>query len=127
VLERKGFSWEAGCRAIIFALESDRDAIETFRPTVYVFDRAGFERAPTGEFVSRGSREAGSAGAASFAHARRRWRFDVLCARDPHDLVHRLGSVGVGHQTRTSRGRRRSRPMSCSSCAPHPASTYVRP
>jgi hypothetical protein len=100
-LERLGFTWETECHAIIFALESDRDTIESSCPTVYAFDRAGFERAPTVEFVSGEPREAVSAETVSFAHARRRWRFDVLYGRDPDDLVHRLGSAGVDHQVQT--------------------------
>jgi hypothetical protein len=45
-LKQLGFTWKAGARAVIFALESDRESIEAFEPTVYAFDSSGFQKNP---------------------------------------------------------------------------------
>lgn len=52
-LRTLGFCWAEGTWAVIFAAEADRDEIESFSPTVYTFERSGFEQTPTNEFVSR--------------------------------------------------------------------------
>ncbi len=93
-----GFSWDPDLRAIIFALEGDRNSIESFSPTIYSFDKAGFERTPTDEFVSREPRVAVSAETVSFAEARRRWKFDVRYVADSDALVQSLRSAGIDHQ-----------------------------
>ncbi len=96
-----GFSWAAGSRALIFALESDRDSVESFSPTVFAFDRSGFEQTPTNEFVSREPRTAISAETMSFEEAVRRWRFDVVYVTDANALVETLQSAGIDHQIQT--------------------------
>lgn len=100
-LKSLGFAWTAGSRAIIFALESDKDLIESFSPTVYAFDGSGFERTPTDEFVSREPRKAVTAETISFDQARRRWQFDLLYVKDSDELVQTLRSAGVDHQIQT--------------------------
>jgi hypothetical protein len=93
-----GFTWRADSRAIIFALEADRESIESFSPTVYAFDKSGFEQTPTDEFVSREPRIAISAETVPFDKARERWQFDLLFVADSDDLVQSLRSAGVDHQ-----------------------------
>jgi hypothetical protein len=96
-----GYSWAEGSKALIFALESDRDSIESFSPTVFAFDRSGFEQTPTDEFVSREARTAVSAETLRFREALRRWRFDVVYVSDADVLVEALRSGGVDHQIQT--------------------------
>lgn len=100
-LKQLGFVWKAGSRAVIFALEADREAIESFLPTVYVFDRAGFQRTPTDEFVSREPRKAISAETVPFHEARQRWQFDLLYVTNSEELIQSLRLVGVDHQIQT--------------------------
>ena len=100
-LEGLGFSWDAGARAAIFARDADRRAIEAFSPTVFSFDRAGFERTPTNEFVSREPRTAISVETIPFEEARRRWRFDLIYIDDSDALVQALRSGRVDHQIQT--------------------------
>lgn len=100
-LERLGFSWKTGSRAVIFALESDRESIESFAPTVYAFDRSGFERTPTDEFVSREPRKAVTAETMSFDQAREQWQFDLLYVSDSDELIQSIRSAGVDHQIQT--------------------------
>ena len=100
-LKDLGFSWPAGSRAIIFASEADRDSIESFSPTVFTFERDGFERTRTNEFVSREARTAISAETVSVDEAKRRWRFAVVYIGDADALVETLRSAGVDHQIQT--------------------------
>lgn len=100
-LKQLGFSWATGSRAIIFALEADRDSIESFSPTVFAFDRSGFEQTPTDEFVSREPRIAVTAEAVALDEARQRWQFDLLYVADSDTLVKTLRSAGVDHQIQT--------------------------
>lgn len=93
-----GFSWRPGARAIIFALEGDRESIESFTPTIYAFERSGFEKTPTDEFVSREPQIAVSAETVPFEEARQRWKFDLLFIADADALVQSLRSARVDHQ-----------------------------
>ena len=77
-LKQLGFAWKTGARAVIFALESDRESIESFVPTVYAFDSSGFQRTPSDEFVSWEPRKAVSVETLPFDEARQRWQFDLL-------------------------------------------------
>lgn len=100
-LKRLGFSWAEGSRAVIFAREADRRSIEAFSPTVFTFDRSGFEQTPTNEFVSREPRTAISAERILLQEAQERWRFDVVYVAEPETLVKTLQSRGVDHQIQT--------------------------
>lgn len=100
-LKGLGFFWTAGSRALIFALEADQGSIESFSPTVFAFERSGFEQAPTNEFVSREPRTAISAETVSWQDALRRWQFDVIYVTDPDALVEMLQYAGVDHQIQT--------------------------
>jgi hypothetical protein len=97
-LKDLGFSWSEGSRAVIFALEADRDSIESFRPTIFTFEKSGFEQIPTGEFVSWEPRVAVSSETLSFHAARERWRFDLIYVPDAEALEQSLRSAGVDHQ-----------------------------
>ena len=100
-LDRLGFSWAEGSRAVIFAGEADRNAIEAFSPTIFTFDRSGFERTPTNEFVSREPRNAVSVEMISFREAQERWRFEVVYVSDVESLVGTLREKGIDHQIQT--------------------------
>lgn len=100
-LKRLGFAWRPGSRAIIFALEADRESIESFSPTVYAFERSGFEKTPTDEFISREPRVAVSAETVPFDEARQHWQFDLLYVADSEALVQSFRSAGVDHQIQT--------------------------
>lgn len=100
-LGRLGYSWAASARAVIFALEADRHAVESFKPTVFAFERSGFVRTPTNEYVSRAPRAAVSAETMSFEEARGRWQFDVVYVVESDALVKTLRSAGVDHQIQT--------------------------
>ncbi len=100
-LKNLGFSWAGGSQALIFALEADRNLIESFSPTIFTFDRAGFEQIPTNEFVSREPRTALSAETMPFADVLRRWQFDVIYVTDADALVKTLRSARIDHQIQT--------------------------
>lgn len=100
-LNRLGFSWAPSSRAVIFAAEQGRLTIESFSPTVFTFERSGFERTPTNEFVSRVPRTALGVETIPLKIARERWRFDLIYVDEPGDLVEKLRSGGVDHQIQT--------------------------
>jgi hypothetical protein len=100
-LEDLGYSWPTGSKAVIFALASDRESIESFSPTIFTFEREGFERAPTDEFVSWEPRTAISAETVAFADVRRRWQFALVYVTDADALRHELESARIDHQIQT--------------------------
>ena len=100
-LRRLGYALRPDARAVIFALEGDREAIEAFSPTVFLFDPDGFERTPSNEFVSREPRTAVSCETMAFDEAHARWRFDLIYVADGEALVESLRSAGVDHQIQT--------------------------
>jgi hypothetical protein len=85
-LRALGYTTTSGATAVVFAHKSDRDTIESFRPTVYSFDPAGFERTPSNEFVAREPQTALAARDFSFAEAQAKWNFHVIFVDDTAKL-----------------------------------------
>lgn len=97
-LRELGYSWTPGSRAVIFALESDREAIESFTPTVFTFNPDGFELTPSNEFISRKPRVAVSSETLPFRTAQSRWAFELIYISDAESLTQSLQAAGVDHQ-----------------------------
>jgi hypothetical protein len=100
-LRKLGYSWSSGSRAIIFALESDRDAIETFSPTIFSFDRSGFELTPSNEYISRTPQAAVSTETIPFYEAVLRWQFEMVFVKDAKSLEQAFRSNHIDHQIQT--------------------------
>jgi hypothetical protein len=96
-----GYAWDDGARAVIFALDRDRGAIGSFSPTVYAFDRSGFELTPSGEYISREARVAVSVETLTFAEAKARWAFALVYVTDAEAFAESLRSAGIDHQIQT--------------------------
>lgn len=95
------FDWPAGTRAPIFAIDGDREAIETFSLTIFTFEREDFEQVPTGEYVSREPRRALAAETIPLEDARRRWRIHLLFVPDDAALTEQLRDAHIDHQIQT--------------------------
>jgi hypothetical protein len=93
-----GFDWPSGARAVLFVAESDRAEVESFAPTVFAFDRAGFERTPSNEFIARVAQTAVSKETLSITDALARWQVEVLYVPDPAALAAQLRQAGIDHQ-----------------------------
>jgi hypothetical protein len=100
-LQELGFRWAEGVRAVIFGHASDRDRVESFAPTVFAFERDGFERTPTDEWVSREPRRAIASETFAFAEARERWGFELIYVSDGERLTESLRAASVDHQIQT--------------------------
>ncbi len=96
-----GYAWDDGARAVIFALAGDRGTIESFCPTVYTFDREGFELTPSDEFVSREPQNAVAVEMLTFTDAKARWAFALVYVPDGEALASSLRSAGIDHQIQT--------------------------
>lgn len=93
-----GFEVMPGLKALVFAHESDRATIESFRPTVFAFDPLGFERTPSDEFVAREARLALWAKQMSFDEMTEAWRFAVVYVTDRAALEASLRGALIDHQ-----------------------------
>jgi hypothetical protein len=93
-----GFDFDTASRALIFVGEEHRSTVESFEPTVFAFDRAGFERTPTNEFVSREPRRAVSKEMIPIAEAIARWQVEITYVSDTAALEARLRDAGIDHQ-----------------------------
>lgn len=100
-LSKLGYRWSADSTAVIFAGETDRPVIEAFSPTIFTFERDGFERTPSNEFISRVPREATSQESVPFPDAMARWRFDLVYVPDTGALEQALRGAGIDHQIQT--------------------------
>jgi len=100
-LRALGYMWAEGSRAVIFAQERDREAVESFSPTVFAFSRDGFESTPSNEFISREPRVALSCETISLREAKDRWSFELVYVDDIKSLAESLRSAGVDHQIQT--------------------------
>ena len=96
-----GFDWQRDTRAVLFVSERDRAEVERFEPTVFAFDRSGFERTPTSEFVSRDARTAVSKETIPIRDALARWRVEIIYVPDTAALEDRLRQAGIDHQIQT--------------------------
>jgi hypothetical protein len=96
-----GFDWQPGARAVVFVADADRAAVESFAPTVFVFDRSGFERTPTDEFISRQPQTAMSSETIPIAEALARWRLEVIYVDDTVALELQFQRQGIDHQIQT--------------------------
>lgn len=90
-----------GAIAVIFANESDRPAIEAFQPTVYGFERTGFEQTPSNEWVAREAKTAVWSNTYGFSKAIAEWNVDVQFVPEVQALVERLRNARVDHQIQT--------------------------
>lgn len=100
-LRALGFAWAEGSRAVIFAHALDRGLIESFTPTVFAFEREGFEQVPTSEWVSRSPRCAIDRETFAFGEARDRWGFELIYVFDGEELAASLRAASVDHQIQT--------------------------
>ncbi|MEZ4673192.1 MAG: hypothetical protein R2932_02975 [Caldilineaceae bacterium] len=96
-----GYAWAPAAPAVIFALQSDRDRIEAFTPTIYTFEKAAFEQTPSNEFVAQTPQSALSAETIPFAEAIRRWQFELIYIEDAEVLAQALRANGIDHQIQT--------------------------
>jgi hypothetical protein len=96
-----GFDWPGDPKALLFVARTDQRKVEEFAPTVFAFDRAGFHRTPTHEFVSREAQTAISVETIPIADALRRWRVEVIYVPDTAALEHQLRGAGIDHQIQT--------------------------
>lgn len=93
-----GFDWQPGTRAAVFVAHADRPAVDRFAPTVFVFDRSGFERTPTDEFISREPQTAISSETIPIADALARWQVEVIYVDDTVALELEFQQRGIDHQ-----------------------------
>ncbi len=100
-LKTLGYDWAEGSRAVIFAQERDREAVESFSPTVFAFERDGFESTPSNEFISREPRAAVSCETIPFRESKNRWSFGLVYVDDIKTLAESFRSAGVDHQIQT--------------------------
>ena len=100
-LKELGYNWKHGSRAVIFAIRSDRERIEAFMPTIYTFEKSGFEPTPSNEFVARNPQSAVSAETIPFDEAIRRWQFELIYIDDAEAFAQLLRSNGIDHQIQT--------------------------
>jgi len=93
-----GFAWPADARAVLFVADDDRSEVEAFAPTIFSFDRAGFERTPSDEHISREARTAVTSETIPIADALRRWHVEVVYVPDTAALEAQLRGAGIDHQ-----------------------------
>jgi RimJ/RimL family protein N-acetyltransferase len=98
-----GFATEPGKHVAIFANEADQAKIPDFKPTVYSFDAADFERTPSNEFVSR--RPVTAVGVEEFTMpvVLERWKIQVIAVPDVHECEYRLKQAGIECAMQTNR------------------------
>lgn len=98
-----GFATEPGKQVAIFVNEAEQAKIPDFKPTVYSFDAADFERTPSNEFVSR--RPVTAIGAQQFTMpvVLQRWRIAVIAVPDVHECEKRLRQAGIECAMQTNR------------------------
>lgn len=97
-LRAMGYTWPEGLRAVIFTSSENEALIQQFVPTVYAFDRAGFEEIPTGEFITRTAQTAVAIEEIPLPIALRRWHVEVIYVSDTVAFAQRLRDGGVDHQ-----------------------------
>lgn len=100
-LRGAGFDWRPDTRAALFVAERDRTDVERFAPTVFAFNRSGFERTPTNEFITRAAQTAVSKETIPIADALTRWHVEVIYVPDAAELEERLRHAGIDHQIQT--------------------------
>jgi hypothetical protein len=100
-LRALGFEWLEVARAAIFVHEKDRSKVEEFAPTVFAFEREGFEEVPTREWVSREPRRAIDSVTLAFAEVRSRWDFQIFDIPDGEALTSSLRLNHIDHQIQT--------------------------
>jgi hygromycin-B 7''-O-kinase len=98
-----GFATAPGKHVAIFVSESDQAKIPDFKPTVYSFDAADFERTPSNEFVSR--RPVTAVGVEEFTMpvVLERWKIQVIAVPDVHECEKRLRQAGIECAMQTNR------------------------
>jgi RimJ/RimL family protein N-acetyltransferase len=98
-----GFATEPGKQVAIFVNEADQAKIPDFKPTVYRFDAADFERTPSNEFVSR--RPVTAIGFEQFTMpvVLQRWKVQVVSVPDVHECEKRLRQAGIESAMQTNR------------------------
>jgi hypothetical protein len=81
-LQALGYGGMANRRALLLVNEADRQQVESFCPTIFTFERDGFEPTPGNEYVSREPRTALSCETIPMAEAIRRWQIAITWASD---------------------------------------------
>lgn len=110
-----GFATEPGKQVAIFVNEADQATIPDFKPTVYSFNTADFERTPSNEFVSRQPVQAVGVEQFTMPVVLSRWRIQVIAVPDVNECEKRLRQAGIECSSQT--GCRRSlsfRPLTAS-------------
>jgi RimJ/RimL family protein N-acetyltransferase/ribosomal protein S18 acetylase RimI-like enzyme len=98
-----GFATEPGKQVAIFVNEADQAKIPDFKPTVYRFDAADFERTPSNEFVSR--RPVTAIGFQQFTMpvVLQRWKVQVIAVPNVHECEKRFQAAGIECAMQTNR------------------------
>lgn len=96
-----GLDAAIGCRTLLVTALEHRGQVEDFRPTVYVFSRAGFEQVPSGEWVARLPRQAIGEYRLTLAEAAACWHFTIHYVADLDAFHHRVQSskADFSHQS----------------------------
>lgn len=100
-LRRLNLDWRPGCRALIFCRAQDREAIGTFRPTIFRFAREGFEPVPSNEFVSRSPQTAVGAETIGMLEALERWRVELRYVEDRDEITSLLRGEDISFSVQT--------------------------
>ena len=87
--------------AWIFCPANRRTEVESFRPTVFTFDTAGFIRVRRGEYVSWAPRQAIASETLAIAEAIERWNIQCLFVEDLALLIDRVRSAGIYFEEQT--------------------------
>jgi hypothetical protein len=95
LMRELGYVWPPDCRALIFFKEQDADIVWQFQPTVFMFDREGFEAIPSNEFISRVPVRALRSETLSIAEAIARWAVHLVPVADSDALVSTLTERGI--------------------------------
>jgi GNAT superfamily N-acetyltransferase len=98
-----GFATAPGNAVAIFVNEADQAQIADFKPTVYRFDAAAFERTPSNEFVSRKPVTAIGIEQFTMPVVVARWKIQVIAVPDVHECEKRLQQAGIECAMQTNR------------------------
>lgn len=95
LMRELGYVWAPASRALIFFREEDEDIVWEFQPTVFIFDREGFEAIPSNEFISRTPVRALRSETLTIADAIERWAVHLIPVAHPNALVSALTERGI--------------------------------
>ena len=98
-----GFATAPGNAVAIFVNEADQAKIADFKPTVYRFDAAEFERMPSNEFVSRKPVTAIGVEQFTMPVVLARWKIQVVTVPDVKECERRIREAGIECSSQTGR------------------------